>query len=357
MSLEREWRALEPQMAELPFVTFDWVAAWWKCLRSDRLTVRDSLCFLTFRQSSGELCGIAPLMMRNRPGSGPLRIRQLQFIGADPNLTELRCLSAPLAMNDAVHAALVDHLRAHQPPCDWIRFTGITSAAQLGRIENAFGALRWRREIPDYVLQLGPNWEEFKGGLPRNIKESLRKCYNAPKRDGVELEWVTLAKQGPELEHAVSDLLRLHAARSTLPNTVAHPNVFRSAASRQFLREVCSRFAMQDRLRVYQLRHNGAVVATRIGFVCNRSLYLYYSGFDPAYAKYSVMTRVVAEAMRDAIASGLTTVNLSVGHDVSKARWRPEKIVYHEAEVAAPSAWSRSKYRAFKAISYALRQN
>lgn len=354
-NLENEWRALESQMVSLPFVTFDWALAWWNMHRAERLAVRDNLHFLAFRDAGGALCGVAPLMLTTYPGGGPLRISQLQFIGADPNLTELRCVAAPEALAETVYLALIDYLHRETPSCDWIKFTGIRTPAVAAGIVDAFGPPRSTLEVPNFILRLKPTWEEFRGGLPRNIRESLRKCYNAPKRDNVELELVKIAG-GAELEPAVTELLRLHAARSTLADTVVHPNVFYRPESGRFLHEVCQRFAARDRLRIYQLRHQGTVVATRIGFVCTDSLYLYYSGYEPGYARYSVMTRVVAEAIQDAIAAGLTTVNLSIGRDVSKERWRPEEIGYREMEVLLPRRGSALRYRFFRAISGGLRR-
>jgi CelD/BcsL family acetyltransferase involved in cellulose biosynthesis len=68
-----------------------------------------------------------------------------------------------------------------------------------------------------------------------------------------------------------------------------------------------------------------------VGFAFGGSLYLYYSGYDPAWGKYSVMTTVMAEAIRYAIAEGFAEVNLSTGNDVSKTRWGPKSHVYREA--------------------------
>jgi len=64
-------------------------------------------------------------------------------------------------------------------------------------------------------------------------------------------------------------------------------------------------------MRVFQLAIAGDVVALRIGFVIGGSLYLYYSGFDPRWSKYSVMTTTVVEAVKYAIGQGLTAINLS----------------------------------------------
>src|SRR5882724_5141044 len=85
LSLEPEWRRLESRMIQLPFVSFDWVISWWRHFRSRGRIVRDDLFVCTFRTPAGELLGVAPLMVTERPGIGPLRFRQLQFFGADPN--------------------------------------------------------------------------------------------------------------------------------------------------------------------------------------------------------------------------------------------------------------------------------
>jgi CelD/BcsL family acetyltransferase involved in cellulose biosynthesis len=79
-------------------------------------------------------------------------------------------------------------------------------------------------------------------------------------------------------------------------------------------------------VRVFQLEIAGQVVASRIGFIVSGSLYLYYSGFDPEWSKYSVMTTAVAEAIKYAIEQGLKTVNLSPGNDISKTRWGPRAV-------------------------------
>jgi CelD/BcsL family acetyltransferase involved in cellulose biosynthesis len=73
------------------------------------------------------------------------------------------------------------------------------------------------------------------------------------------------------------------------------------------------------------------VVAMRLAFEVRDSLYLYYSGFDPAWARYSVMTTTVAEAIKYAIAKGLKTVNLSPTRDISKERWGPRQVDYRAA--------------------------
>ena len=53
---------------------------------------------------------------------------------------------------------------------------------------------------------------------------------------------------------------------------------------RAFLSEFARDLAGRGELRIFRLLISGNVVATRLGFQCNDQIYLYYSGYDPAWA-------------------------------------------------------------------------
>jgi CelD/BcsL family acetyltransferase involved in cellulose biosynthesis len=126
-------------------------------------------------------------------------------------------------------------------------------------------------------------------------------------------------------------LVRLHGVRAERTDTVRHANVFAKENAARFLEEVCGRYATNAGARVFSLEIGGRTVATRLGFPVGDSLYLSYSGYDPSFAKYGVMTTVVAETMKYAIENGFRSVNLSTGNDVSKTRWSPRRV---ESKVA-----------------------
>ena len=156
---------------------------------------------------------------------------------------------------------------------------------------------------------------------------------------------------------AVDEFLRLHYARAIREDTVSHPNVFSTELSRAFLFDICERFARRDSLRIFQLKLRNEVVATRIGFACQDALYLYFSGYEPALAKYSVMTRVIAEAIQSAIREGFRTVNLSTGNDLSKLRWSPQETIYDEALLISRSRRSAIAYNAYQLAYRGLRKS
>jgi CelD/BcsL family acetyltransferase involved in cellulose biosynthesis len=129
----------------------------------------------------------------------------------------------------------------------------------------------------------------------------------------------------------IERFFELHSMRAHVTGGVPHPDRFTKLTFRDFLHEVCQRFAASGNLRLFQLVIGAQIVATRIGFVTGDSIYFYYSGYDPAWSRYSIMTTTVAEAIKYAIAQGFKTVNLSPNKEVSKTRWGPRQVDYKSA--------------------------
>ncbi|MET0792077.1 MAG: GNAT family N-acetyltransferase [Polyangiaceae bacterium] len=334
LALEREWGQIE-SASNVPFTRWDWAVAWWMQLRESKLGVKDSLFARAIYTDRGELVAVAPMLISRRPSVGPLCVRQLQFFGADPNITELRGLLALPEWRSEAYRALLADARVHADQWDSLLLTGIPADLEPSELA-AFGSFEWRGQTTSYELALPVSWPEFKASRGRNLKESLRKCYNSLERDGRKFR-LEVAQQPHEVDSALAHFFRFHAARATLSGGVQHSDVFNTSEARRFLIDVCHRFAGRGTLRIFQLLVDERVVAVRIGFLAGDSLYLYYSGFDPEFGKYSVMTTTVAEAIKYAISQGIGRVNLSTGSDVSKTRWDPTPVVVRHALLTSPS--------------------
>ena len=115
---------------------------------------------------------------------------------------------------------------------------------------------------------------------------------------------------------------------------VTHPDRYASESPRRFLYAVCDRLAARGVVRLFQLVIRREIVAIRIGFVVGSGLYLYSSGFDTRWAKYSVMTTTDARSDLPQVCdreSAQNCQNLSPGTDRSKTRWGPQEVDYYEA--------------------------
>ena len=350
-AVEREWDALTAGLSPyVPFRSSLWNRLWWSHFRRESALVRDELFVHVVRDQQDRLLAVAPLMLTKRGLAAVSCIRMLQFFGADPFMTELR---GPVCRPEDQHA-VVDALsarlgRSHE--FDWIEWSGIQrdAAATPDRI----GLMR-QHELPNYFLQLPDTWEALKTSLPRNIKESLRKCYNSLKRDGHTFEFRAVSEPDA-VDAALDRFFRLHAARAGAAEMHAHRDVFDEPRARAFLRAFAAEMAARGQLRIFQIEIAGAVVATRIGFLSGSELYLYYTGYDTAWAEYSVMTTVTAEAIRWAIEQKLSIVNLSFGRDVSKTRWRPTEVSFVQG-VQLSEAWrARLAFRAYEEAVRRLR--
>ncbi|MFL9877506.1 GNAT family N-acetyltransferase [Herbaspirillum rhizosphaerae] len=333
VALTPEWDALSDTLPfQVPFTTASWNILWWQHLRATRMLIRDCLHVFVLRDRQGTLIAIAPMIISVRPGIAACGVKVLQFFGADPNITEIRGMICHPDHAGATITVLQRYLQEHRHLWDWIEWQGLSpSQAEL---LSAPGAPQPKARVMCY-LPLPRQWEELKSGLSRNMKEAIRKCFNSLKRDGHQHAF-TVVEQTAEVAPALMTFLRLHKLRARNPEGVLHANVFRDRKSRHFLSAYAGASSAQGRLRVFQLSVNGAVVASRIGFLSKRQLYLYYSGYDAAWGKYSVMTTLMIHIMQWAIANDIDCVNLSTGRDPSKLRWQPLETIQHNAIQISP---------------------
>jgi len=340
-ALEPEWLDLLVRSnADLPFLWPQWVVSWWEAFRQDRPVIRDSLLVKIVRRESGELVAVVPLMVTERPSVGPTRVRTIGFVGADRYVTEQRAAIVDPSCESEVAAALATDL-GKDGSWHWIAWEGLQPESTLARTLGQVMDLRWATHQAANVLHLAPTWEAFRATLKRNIKESLRHCYNSLKREGLTAK-LEVAVTPAQVASGLEIFFDLHARRAGHAGDVAHPDRFADPTARRFLMLACSRFAARNITRVFTVRIDGVAVASRVAFQLPGCLYLYYSGFDPAWGKYSVATTLVAEAIKYAIDARLPCVHLSMGADTSKSRWGPATRVFHAAVSVQPDLYSRA---------------
>jgi CelD/BcsL family acetyltransferase involved in cellulose biosynthesis len=344
--------AMSPRV---PFATSTWLKLWWRHYSEQRWLVNDRFFVHTLRDEGGTLRAVAPLMITERPGTGPLRARTLAFFGADKNITELRgMICAPEYEGHAVRALLA-HVIGRGEQWDWFTWNGIRRGSEASQALESEPNYHWTRETTDYVLTLPESWEEFRAARSRNIKESLRKCYNSLKRDGHEFRFRVVSDPA-QLPAALTGFIALHALRADASELVPHHNVFAEHRARNLMAGIAASPSEALSLRVFQLEIAGKVVAARVGFVIGDELYLYFSGFEPAWGKYSVMTTTVAEAIKWAIEQRFRAVNLSPGTDVSKTRWGASAVATHNGVLVSPERRGQLVFRALTELNERSRQ-
>ncbi len=198
-----------------PFSTSTWLALWWRHYSEARLWVRDRFFTHSVRDQQGKLVAIAPLILTERPGSGPLRSAQFVLLRqrqkASPSSaawSALRNFEGPAVK------ALLAHLDTIRTEWDWLVWNGVSRDGEAYQTLSSMNDFHWGKETTDYVLKLPSSWEEFRGTRSRNIKESLRKCYNSLKRAGYAFTFRAVSEAG-ELPSALQRLFEPSRAALT----------------------------------------------------------------------------------------------------------------------------------------------
>jgi CelD/BcsL family acetyltransferase involved in cellulose biosynthesis len=330
LALRTEWDELHMSSQPVgPFTAWAWTWHWWRLFAD----AHDQLHALVFRDREGVLRGVVPLVQTTW-GAAPWRFRVLRPFGW--NVIELRAPLIAPGWERPVTRALADSLSARDHCYDWCVLHGVPEtgplASWLESTAHHYG------ETLYHLVNLPPTWEELRKRLKRSMKKTLGHSYNTLGREGRSFEF-EVVDDPVCLPDALDDFFRLHAARARVSNAaVPHPDHYQTARRRDLLRSVAVDLPYDARLLLTRLRVDGTIVATRLAFPLGDTLYLYDSGFEPAWWWYGVTTTLTAECMKMAIRCGYRSVNLSTGNDYSKSRWRPEVRRLNSWGIVAPSA-------------------
>jgi CelD/BcsL family acetyltransferase involved in cellulose biosynthesis len=123
----------------------------------------------------------------------------------------------------------------------------------------------------------------------------------------------------------------LHRARANAPTAVAHRDKFAHRDRRSFLSEVAPVLADLGRLKVGLLQVDDAVVAAQIWLEMRDTMFIYYTGWDPDWSKYSVQLVATLECLKHGIGRGITRVEFlrggAEGRDQRNERWETTRRV------------------------------
>jgi CelD/BcsL family acetyltransferase involved in cellulose biosynthesis len=324
-----EWDRLAAAMpTQMPFQTLQWNRTWWLTFRRRGTFVNDKLHLICVKQD-GRLLGIIPLFRTTIGLAGIPFFRFYRLLGADSNLTEWRSVICRPEHRQLIQSLWLKEMSRSCTGFSYFQIRGF-SAQEISSIKEEYKHLV-KGETPseNFVLALGDNWDTFKATRKRNIKESLRHCYNSLTRYNL-IPSLEVIGDACEIEQKMALFYQWHSLRANNNNTVSHPDYFKNAKHRKFLDLLAKGLCGQGQLKLFELKLNDKSVAYRFGFISGNTLYLYLSAYDPEFSKLSTMTTLVAEMIKWAIEKKMKFVNLSFGRDSSKSRWGPSEVQFFD---------------------------
>ncbi len=343
--LRPEWDALVDELAlPSPFHSWDWNHVWWKHFG------RHSRPHIVVFRAGDRTLGLAQLQERNHGGW----VTSLVPIGWGNLLTEQLDLLIPALHRRRLLAELRRHLL--ESSCSWIGLSGLVEA-DLTEGWEAMGVVS-RVDMPFEYRVLPPTWEEMVRGLNRSMRGNVKYYPRLMMRSGCPFEF-RVAESPADVLSALPTVYRLHSARAATHDGVVHKDYLERDDHRAFLNEVAPRLAARGEMKVGMLEAHGEVVAAHMWLEKARTMFLYYSGYQPEWSRFSVAMVTTAEILQHGIARGLDRVEFLRGTGHFKTRWDTTRRVQLEVTWARRARTLRvllDSYRGARDVARRIRR-
>lgn len=322
-AIREDWqRLIDADPHASPYASWNWIESWIEAYGKQRefLTV---VCFRGY-----EVVGIVPFTWKKR--TSPLEIRKMWMLGFHSwvgrnGLTEepVFAMVSDEAAREAVWRQVHNQLRRtlDSGPWDSIAYRkfgqGIEGCSVVEQLQG-------NTEVQDFLrgceyVQLPETWEEYLASISKSMRENIPYYQKKLQKEGVDykVEFAPAEKIG----RAVDDLIRLHKKRTYTDPSLQHVDYFGDLRQQKLLRVAVTRMVRSGEAQLATLSSNGKVIAAQV-FLLNRNMMLaHYSGFDPAWSKFSPLFVLQTEVIRDAIGNGTRMLNLLRGNASWQRRW------------------------------------
>ena len=337
--------ALRPQWNELlrasdadgPFLTWDWLDAWWTHLRGSA-----ELRLVTVR-AGHQLIAVAPLLVSGGRlawfsrlellGTGHAGSDYLDVIVRRGHEAEsLRAIAGVIAAD--ARTLRLDHVRP---------------AAQASRLAERLEAGGWHAAVtPGGVCPVihlaGHTWDSYLATIGSSHRANIRRRLRAlDQRFHVRFEQATTDEARRE---ALAALVGYHERRW---EDRGGSTAFFTPALRAFHDDATRRALDRGWLRMYVLRLNDAPAAVMYGFFYDRQFYFYQHGFDDQYRQHSAGLALMALSVRAAIDEGADTFDMLWGTESYKALWAQDRRLLQQIHLFPPDLGGRLHRRAIAA--------
>jgi CelD/BcsL family acetyltransferase involved in cellulose biosynthesis len=311
---------LARSVSNVPFLTRDFLAAWWETLGEGEAQV------LVAGAEPDRPLVIAPLALCPDGGVRP--------IGAAVAADYLDLIAAPADLELGWRLvvewlAARDDWRTFEFPClpDWSPSHEIVArlAAEAG----------WTVElVADAVcpaIALPSSWDDYLAGLRGKDRHELRRKISRLQRLADQERFTSV---GPEddLPTAIDDFLTLH--RLSNPAKAG----FWTARMERFFRRLLAAAHERGWLRLFFQEIDGARAAAVLAFRYGDRYYVYNSGHDPAYRELAAGVVCMARSLQTAIAEGVAVFDLLQGDERYKYAFGATDTRIYRCLARRPSA-------------------
>jgi len=324
LALRPHWdELLEASGSNNPFLTFEWLHAWWTHLG------RHGALRAIAAWSDDRLVAVAPLMTARAFGWLP----RLEFLGGGHAGSDYLDVIVRRGYEADVLREMTTIVAGWGST---LRLDHVLEGSQAACLADALHAHGWTRETtPNGVCPVidlaGHTWDSYlatrgpahRANVRRRMKALQQQCN--PSFERVTAESARHA--------ALSALFGFHESRF---RTRGGSSAFLTPSLRDFHHEATARMLDRDRLRMYVLRIDGEAAAVMYGFACDGRFYFYQHGFDDRYRDRSIGLVLMALTVRAALDEGMHTFDLLWGAESYKSLWASDAVHLHRIHLFPP---------------------
>jgi CelD/BcsL family acetyltransferase involved in cellulose biosynthesis len=328
LSLKSEWQSLFAATKASPFLSWEWLSSWHQWLGPDRQPR------LFCAREGAKLVGLLPLCEEARRLKGLFtRVRRLSFLGEQLGGSDYLDVVALPGYEQECANLLFSHL-AERVEFDLLEFDGIASDSPslpwLALHFSGKDSFKYRLE-PRYIcpqLRLNGSAKAFLQTSPRasHFNRCLRRLSRMP-----EFEYRVIKDCG-HTPDAFERFLMLHEqlwARRGGSGATGHQVL------KNFQRDVVAKLAQAGRLHFEEIWIDGACRASLYGIDAGDRYYYYLSGYDPAWAKYSLGFSLIGLSITGAAERGMKFYDLLRGAEKYKFDWADEARATVTVQIAS----------------------
>ena len=311
----QEWEGLLARSASnVVFMTWQWQWLWWRHFGEQEGC---QLHLLAIRDGGGALVGIAPLFVTLEPlpparpytpglprpvGEGqPVRV--VRMVGNIEVADYLDIICPPERQAD-VWGVVLDYLLAHRTEWDFIDFHSLPEFSRSWQVLAGVAEARGltAQTLPEDVcpvVQLPGDWHTYLMSLRKKDRHELRrKVRKLEGRDDVR--WYLVPTDDRQaLTEKMQAFLDLHRKSGSGKAR------FMDARMERFFLSMASELADTGWLDLAMLEVGREPASAYFSFHYGDRLYLYNSGYNPAFAPYSVGVALLAYRIHKAILQGI----------------------------------------------------
>ena len=307
-ALHGEWTdLLEASSAESPFLTWEWLNAWWTHLRESR-----RLAILAVRRG-GQLIAIAPLMAAR--GRLPFFSR-LEFLGTGCAGSDYLDAIVRRGFEAEAVGALAEYARSQNMA---LHLDHLPSNSLLSRLTTPLTECGWavrqvNQGVCPFIRLAGHSWDSFLATIgPAHRATTRRRLRSLEKKFGMRFE-------------AVADDARARGrARAAVRLSPGALGLARDGVSNDALRafhlDATARALKAGWLRLYTLHLHDELAAVMYGFAFKGRFYFYQHGYAAQFRSHGIGRALLDLSIRAAIDEGLSEFDLLYGNEAYKSAW------------------------------------